>query len=235
MSTLAQHIEEKHFSHRMNGLRAAVLGANDGIISVVSLLIGVMASGADKPTLMLVGLGALIAGAISMAAGEYVSVKSQADTEAADLAVEKAALEKNWEEEVYELAGVYEARGVSKETALAVARELMAHDALRAHAIDELGLTDTHAPRPLQAAAFSAAAFISGGIVPVLLAWGLPNELLWVLAASSLVLLFALGALAAWAGGARLLPGGMRVMVWGALAMLATYLVGRTFGIEGSV
>lgn len=232
MSSIQQHLEEKHFSHRMNGLRAAVLGANDGIISVVSLLIGVMASGADKATIMLVGLGALIAGAISMAAGEYVSVQSQADTEKADLAIEQAALDANWDEELVELAEVYEARGVSKETALAVARELMEHDALRAHAIDELGLTDTHAPRPMQAAGFSAAAFMAGGVVPVGLAWLLPNDMIWALGLSSLVLLFALGALAAYAGGARTLPGGSRVMVWGLFAMVSTYLIGLAFGVN---
>lgn len=232
MSSILQHLEEKHFSHRMNGLRAAVLGANDGIISVVSLLIGVMASGADKATIMLVGLGALIAGAISMAAGEYVSVQSQADTEKADLEIEQAALDENWDEELVELAEVYEARGVSKETSLAVARELMEHDALRAHAIDELGLTDTHAPRPMQAAGFSAAAFMAGGVVPVALAWLLPNEMIWALGLSSLALLFALGALAAYAGGARMLPGGSRVMAWGLFAMVSTYLIGLAFGVN---
>lgn len=232
MSSIQQHLEEKHFSHRMSNLRAAVLGANDGIISVVSLLIGVMAAGADTSTVMLVGLGALIAGAISMAAGEYVSVQSQADTEKADLEVEKAALEANWDEELVELAEVYESRGVSKETALAVATELMAHDALRAHAIDELGLTDTHAPRPLQAAVFSAASFIAGGVFPVVLAWFLPNELVWVLALSSLLLLFVLGALAAYAGGARKMIGGSRVMVWGLFAMISTYLIGLAFGVN---
>jgi len=232
MSSIQRHLEETHFSHRMNGLRAAVLGANDGIISVVSLLIGVMASGADKATLMLVGLGALIAGAISMAAGEYVSVQSQADTEKADLAIEQAALDEHWDEELQELAEVYEARGVSKETARAVARELMEHDALRAHAIDELGLTDTHAPRPMQAAGFSAVAFMAGGIVPVGLAWLLPNDMIWALGLSSLALLFALGALAAYAGGARMLPGGARVMVWGLFAMIATYLIGLAFGVN---
>lgn len=232
MGSIRQHIEEKHFSHRMNGLRAAVLGANDGIISVVSLLIGVMASGADQSTIMLVGMGALIAGAISMAAGEYVSVQSQADTEKADLAVEQAALDANWDEEMEELAEVYGERGVSKETAMAVARELMAHDALRAHAIDELGLTDTHAPRPMQAAGFSAAAFMAGGIVPVVLAWLLPSDMIWALGLASLVLLFALGAIAAYAGGARMLPGGTRVMVWGLFAMISTYLIGLLFGLS---
>ncbi len=232
MTSLQQHIEEKHYSQRMNGLRAAVLGANDGIISVVSLLIGVMAAGADKSTVLLVGLGALIAGAISMAAGEYVSVKSQADTEKADLAVEKAALEENWEGEVQELAEIYQARGVSEATSVAVARELMAHDALGAHAQDELGLTDTHAPRPIQAAAFSAASFVAGATLPVLLAWLMPNEMVGVLGLVALVVLFATGALAAWAGGADKIKGGMRVMVWGLFAMVATYLIGKAFGVD---
>lgn len=232
MTSLQQHIEEKHYSQRMNGLRAAVLGANDGIISVVSLLIGVMAAGADKSTVLLVGLGALIAGAISMAAGEYVSVKSQADTEKADLAVEKAALEEDWEGEVQELAEIYQARGVSEVTSMAVARELMAHDALGAHAQDELGLTDTHAPRPIQAAAFSAASFVAGATLPVLLAWLMPNEMVGVLGLVALVVLFATGALAAWAGGADKIKGGMRVMVWGLFAMVATYLIGKAFGVD---
>jgi len=229
---IQKHIEENHFSQRMNGLRAAVLGANDGIISVVSLLIGVMSSGADQSTVMLVGVSALIAGAISMAAGEYVSVKSQSDTERADLEIERASLAVNWDEEVLELAGVYEARGVSKPTALAVANELMAHDALGAHAIDELGLTDTHAPRPIQAAGFSAAAFMVGGVIPVILAWLLSPTLIWVLALSSLVLLFAMGAIAAYAGGARMVIAGFRVMAWGLLAMVSTYLIGLAFGVS---
>jgi VIT1/CCC1 family predicted Fe2+/Mn2+ transporter len=229
---IQQHVKENHFSQRMNGLRAAVLGANDGIISVVSLLIGVMASGADQSTVMLVGVGALIAGAISMASGEYVSVKSQADTEQADLVIEKASLESNWNQEVLELAGVYESRGVSKATALAVANELMAHDALGAHAIDELGLTDTHAPRPLQAAGFSAAAFLAGGVFPVVMAWLLPASMIWVLALVSLGFLFVLGAIAAYAGGARMVIGGSRVMIWGMFAMISTYLIGLAFGVS---
>jgi VIT1/CCC1 family predicted Fe2+/Mn2+ transporter len=232
MSGIQEHIEEAHFSHRMNWLRAAVLGANDGIISVVSLLMGVISSGATQATVMLVGISALIAGAISMAAGEYVSVQSQADTERADLAVEKASLDANWDEEVHELAGVYEARGVSHATALAVARELMAHDALGAHALDELGLSDTHTPRPIQAAASSAAAFVAGGVVPVVLAWFLPASLVWVLGLATLALLFAMGALAAYAGGAPKLRAGMRVMMWGLFAMVSTYLIGLAFGVS---
>ncbi len=232
MTAIQKHIEEAHFSQRMNGLRAAVLGANDGIISVVSLLMGVISSGASQATVLLVGMSALIAGAISMAAGEYVSVKSQSDTERADLAVERASLEANWDEEVIELAEMYEARGVSRETALAVANELMAHDALGAHAQDELGLTDTHAPRPIQAAAFSAAAFVSGAVIPVVLAWLLPASLVWVLGLLTLVLLFALGALAAYAGGAPMVKAGMRVLTWGLFAMVATYLIGLAFGVS---
>lgn len=192
-----------------------------------------MSSGADQSTVMLVGVSALIAGAISMAAGEYVSVKSQADTERADLEIERASLVANWDAEVLELAEVYEARGVSKPTALAVAQELMAHDALEAHARDELGLTDTHAPRPIQAAAFSAAAFMVGGVIPVILAWLLPSTMIWVLGLSSLGLLFALGALAAYAGGASMMLAGYRVMAWGLFAMLATYFIGKAFGVDG--
>jgi len=232
MSGIQEHIEEAHFSQRMNWLRAAVLGANDGIISVVSLLMGVISSGASQATVLLVGISALIAGAISMAAGEYVSVKSQSDTERADLEIEKLSLKHNWDVEVKELAAVYEARGVSSETALAVANELMAHDALGAHAQDELGLTDTHAPRPIQAAASSAAAFVSGAVIPLFFAWWLPASLVWVLGLVTLVLLFALGALAAYAGGAPMGRAGMRVMTWGLFAMVATYLIGLAFGVS---
>lgn len=228
---LDEHLVSDHYSHRMGWLRAAVLGANDGIISVVSLLVGVIASGADKEDILLVAVAALVAGALSMAAGEYVSVSSQADTEAADLALEKKALEEDWDTEHAELARIYIQRGVSEETAHQVALELMEHDALGAHAHDELGLTEVHSARPLQAAFASAASFVSGASIPVTLVAVLPMENLgYIVAASSLLLLAILGALAARTGGANMLKGAMRMLLWGFIAMALTTYVGLMFG-----
>lgn len=227
---LDSHLSDDHFSHRMGWLRAAVLGANDGIISVVSLLVGVIASGAPQPQVLLVGVAALVAGALSMAAGEYVSVSSQSDTEKADLAIEKKAIEDDWETEHAELALIYRQRGVSEETAYKVATELMDHDALGAHARDELGLTDTHSAKPLQAALASAASFVSGAAVPVLLIAFLPMENLgYIIAGSSLLLLAFLGALAARTGGSNMLKGALRMFLWGSLAMALTTYVGLIF------
>ncbi|WP_373017837.1 VIT family protein [Thiomicrorhabdus sp.] len=231
---LEEHLSDDHYSHRMGWLRAAVLGANDGIISVVSLLVGVIASGATKEDILLVAVAALVAGALSMAAGEYVSVSSQADTEAADLALEKKAIEEDWDTELAELARIYIERGVSEETAHKVALELMEHDALAAHAHDELGLTEVHSARPLQAAFASAASFISGAAVPVVLVAVLPMENLgYIVAGSSLLLLAVLGALAAKTGGADMLKGALRMSVWGCLAMALTTYVGLMFGAAG--
>ncbi|QCU89661.1 VIT1/CCC1 transporter family protein [Thiomicrorhabdus sediminis] len=229
-----QHIEEQHFSHRMGWLRAAVLGANDGIISVVSLIVGVYAAGAERDYILLVAIAALAAGALSMAAGEYVSVSSQSDTEKADLAIERQALADNWEEEKAELAGIYMARGVSEQTAFQVAHELMEHDALDAHMRDELGLSEIHSANPLQAAFASACSFIGGGIVPVLVVVFFPYENLgWTTAISSLILLGILGAIAAWIGGANKLKGGIRMVIWGSIAMAVTTWVGMIFGVAG--
>lgn len=231
---LDDHLTEEHYSHRMGWLRAAVLGANDGIISVVSLLVGVIASGADKDAILLVAVAALVAGALSMAAGEYVSVSSQSDTEKADLAKEKIALENDWETELSELAMIYRQRGVSETTAHQVATELMEHDALGAHAKDELGLSETHSARPLQAAVASAAAFVSGAAIPVILVALLPMENLGIIiAASSLALLALLGALAAYTGGAPMLKGALRMITWGFLAMALTTYIGLIFGGMG--
>lgn len=228
------HLAEEHYSHRMGWLRAAVLGANDGIISVVSLLVGVIASGADKDAILVVAIAALVAGALSMAAGEYVSVSSQSDTEQADLEKERIALEENWEREHAELALIYRQRGVSEATANQVATELMEHDALGAHAKDELGLSEVHSARPLQAAMASAAAFVSGAAVPVLLVAILPLENLgMIIASSSLLLLAVLGAIAAKTGGANMLKGALRMATWGFLAMILTTYVGFTFGAMG--
>lgn len=228
---LETHLSDDHFSHRMGWLRAAVLGANDGIISVVSLLVGVIASGAPQEQVLLVGVAALVAGALSMAAGEYVSVSSQSDTEKADLALEKQALEDDWETELAELALIYRQRGVSEETAYRVATELMDHDALGAHAKDELGLSEIHTARPLQAAFASAGSFIVGAALPVLLVAFLPMENLgYIVASTSLILLASLGALAAKTGGADMLKGALRMFIWGSLAMGLTTYVGMVFG-----
>ncbi|MGE4499908.1 VIT family protein [Hydrogenovibrio thermophilus] len=230
---LEHHLTKEHFSHRMGWLRAAVLGANDGIISVVSLLVGVIASGADKESILLVAVAALVAGALSMAAGEYVSVSSQADTEKADLEKERIMLEENWEVEHAELALIYRQRGVSDATAMQVAKELMAHDALGAHAKDELGLSEIHTARPMQAAFASAASFVSGAAIPVLLVVLLPMENLGlIIAACSLALLAVLGAIAAKTGGAPMLKGAMRMTTWGFLAMALTTYVGLMFDIH---
>lgn len=231
---LEKHLVEEHFSHRMGWLRAAVLGANDGIISVVSLLVGVIASGADKDSILLVGVAALVAGALSMAAGEYVSVSSQSDTEKADLEKERIALAEDWDTELAELALIYRQRGVSEATAHQVALELMEHDALGAHAKDELGLHEVHSARPLQAAFASAASFISGAAIPVLLVAFLPMENMgYIVAGASLLLLAFLGALAAKTGGANMLTGAVRMFIWGAIAMAVTTYVGLVFGAAG--
>ncbi|MPQ76540.1 VIT family protein [Hydrogenovibrio sp. JE_KL2] len=228
---LDEHLADKHFSHRMGWLRAAVLGANDGIISVVSLLVGVIAAGSDKEHVLLVAVAAMVAGALSMAAGEYVSVSSQSDTEKADLEIERQALEDDWETEHAELALIYQQRGVSEATANQVATELMEHDALDAHARDELGLSEIHTARPLQAAFASAASFISGAGIPVILVAILPMQNLgYVVAFSSLALLAILGAIAAKTGGANMIKGGVRMLIWGAIAMGITTYVGLMFG-----
>jgi vacuolar iron transporter family protein len=228
---LDEHLADKHYSHRMGWLRAAVLGANDGIISVVSLLVGVIAAGSDKEHVLLVAVAAMVAGALSMAAGEYVSVSSQSDTEKADLEIERQALEDDWETEHAELALIYQQRGVSEATANQVATELMEHDALDAHARDELGLSEIHTARPLQAAFASAASFISGAGIPVILVAILPMQNLgYVVAFSSLALLAILGAIAAKTGGANMIKGGVRMLIWGAIAMGITTYVGLMFG-----
>ena len=231
---LEDHLAHKHYSHRMGWLRAAVLGANDGIISVVSLLVGVIAAGAAREDILVVAVAALVAGALSMAAGEYVSVSSQSDTEKADLELERQALEDDWHNELNELAAIYEHRGVSPATAQKVAEELMAHDALGAHARDELGLSEVHSAKPLQAAFASAASFVAGAGIPVLLVAFLPMQNLgWIVAGSSLILLATLGALAAKTGGSSMRKGAIRMFVWGSIAMAMTTFVGLAFGVSG--
>ena len=222
---------ERHKSGRIGWLRAAVLGANDGIVSTASLVVGVAAAGATRHEVLVAGVAGLVAGAFSMAAGEYVSVSSQADTERADLNVERAELASRPRSEEDELAGIYVRRGVRPELARAVARDLMAKDALAAHARDELGLSEALTARPFQAAFASAATFAGGAGLPVLTILLAPTRGLPVtVSIISLICLAALGAVAAWAGGARPLIGAARVVFWGALAMAATAAIGKLFG-----
>lgn len=223
---------ERHYGSRIGWLRAAVLGANDGIVSTASLLVGVAAADAGRGPLLLAGVAGLVAGAMSMAAGEYVSVSSQADTEEADLERERRELAADEDGEIEELAGIYEGRGLEPDLARRVARRLMEHDALGTHARDELGLYEMHRARPLQAALASAGSFSVGAALPLGAAWlGSAGTVIPLVAGSSLVLLAVLGGLAAWAGGARITVGATRVVFWGALAMALTAGVGRIVGV----
>lgn len=222
---------EAHRTERIGWLRAAVLGANDGLISTASLAIGVVAAGAARADVVLAATAGLMAGAMSMAAGEYVSVSSQADTERADLARERAELSRDPEAEHAELAGIYVQRGLTPALAGEVARQLMEKDALGVHAREELGLSAVTTARPLQAAFASALTFAAGAAVPVVLSAAAPMAVLSVLmTAATLVLLAVLGGIAARLGGAPLVRGAVRVTFWGALAMALTALVGRLFG-----
>jgi len=222
---------ELHRSGHTAWLRAAVLGANDGLISTSSLVVGVAAALASRDPVLLAALAGLVAGALSMAAGEYVSVSSQSDTESADLARERRELAASPESERAELAGIYMSRGLSPDLAARVADQLTAHDALAAHARDELGISENTRARPIQAALASAAAFAAGATPPVLLVIFLPlSTLTAAVVGSSLLLLLALGALAAQLGGAPRVRGAARVAFWGAVAMGCTALVGRLFG-----
>ena len=209
-----------------------MLGANDGIVSTASLIIGVAAAGAAQEQVMIAGLAGLVAGAMSMAAGEYVSVSSQADTEKADLELEKKSLEENPEMEHEELAEIYRERGLDAALAKEVAGALMAHDPLDAHARDEIGITDTQAARPLQAAWSSGAAFTVGAALPLCAAWLVEgSRQIATVGIASLLFLAFLGGVAARAGGAPIVTGAARVTFWGVLAMVATAAVGRLFGV----
>jgi VIT1/CCC1 family predicted Fe2+/Mn2+ transporter len=222
---------ELHRTDAIGWLRAAVLGANDGLISTSSLVVGVAAAAATSEPVVLAALAGLVAGALSMAAGEYVSVSSQADTEQADLERERGELADEPEREHAELAGIYVSRGLTPELARQVADQLTAHDALGAHARDELGLSETTRARPIQAALASAAAFALGAALPFLLVVLVPLATLTpVVIGSTLLLLAVLGAIAARLGRASLVIGAVRVMFWGAVAMGCTALVGRLFG-----
>ncbi len=223
---------EIHRSHRIGWLRAAVLGANDGIVSTASLIIGVASAGTDHKDILLAGMAGLVAGAMSMAAGEYVSVSSQSDMEQADLALEKKSLTENFEIEKEELASIYETRGLDSILAKQVAEQLMAHDALGAHARDEIGISEIVKAQSVQAAFSSAATFTLGAIFPLLVAWLVPvDQLIIVVSLLSLLFLAILGGLAARAGGASVLVGALRVTFWGALAMALTAGVGLLFGV----
>jgi VIT1/CCC1 family predicted Fe2+/Mn2+ transporter len=230
MRSLHRHIEH-HRTERIGWLRAAVLGANDGIVSTASLVLGVAAASASHASILLTGVAALVAGAMSMAAGEYVSVHSQADTENADLARERAELEKNPGAEHKELAAIYISRGLEPALAQQVAEQLMLHNALGAHARDELGISETLSARPLQAALASAASFAIGAMLPLAVTALASERVLisWV-AGTSLAFLALLGAIAAKAGGASVPTGAWRVTFWGALAMAITAGVGSLFG-----
>jgi VIT1/CCC1 family predicted Fe2+/Mn2+ transporter len=224
---------ERHRTAHIGWLRASVLGANDGLISTSSLVVGVAASGTGRSAILIAGVAGLVAGAMSMAAGEYVSVSSQADTEAADLARERHELATTPDAEKAELTGIYVARGLSPELARQVADQLMEHDALGAHARDELGLSEATAARPFQAAVASAVSFAVGAALPVIVAAIAPEaSLARLVTASALVLLTILGAVAASVGGAGMWRGALRVAFWGALAMAASAVVGRLFGTQ---
>ena len=227
-----RHVE-RHRTHRIGWLRAAVLGANDGIVSTASLVVGVAAAGAETRTILVTGVAGLVAGAMSMAAGEYGSVSSQSDTERADLDRERKELATEPEHELAELTGIYVRRGLDKALAKQVATQMMAHDALGAHARDELGITEMATARPVQAALASAATFAVGAALPLLVAWLAPAQgRLWSISIASLVFLAALGSLAARTGGANVLTSAWRVTFWGALALAITAGVGRLFGVN---
>lgn len=222
---------ERHYAERIGWLRAAVLGANDGIVSTASLVVGVAAAQATRSNVLIAGVAGLVAGAMSMAAGEYVSVSSQADTEKADLERERDELATNEEFERDELATIYVKRGLEPALARQVADQLMAHDALSAHARDELGLSEIHTARPIQAALASAATFAVGAALPLLIVLvSPPTAMIPFVAGSSLVFLALMGGLAARVGGANIVIGAIRVTFWGALAMAATAVVGAMFG-----
>lgn len=223
---------ERHKNQRIGWLRAAVLGANDGIVSTASLILGVAAAGVTSQNILITGVAGLVAGSMSMAAGEYVSVSSQSDTEKADIEKERLELASQPDHELAELAAIYMSRGLNADTAKTVAAQLMAHDALGAHTRDELGISDTSAAQPVQAAIASAATFAVGAALPLMVVFVSPQPMLSLaVAASSLVFLAALGSLAARAGGSSVMTAAMRVTFWGALAMALTYVVGALFGV----
>lgn len=233
MNTISAHPDEPHYITRSGWLRAAVLGANDGIVSVSSLVVGVAAANPEPRAILIAGVAGLVAGAMSMAAGEYVSVSSQSDLERADIARERTALTQMPEEEFAELVAIYESRGLSTKTAETVARELTEKDALGAHVRDELGLSEVHAANPLQAALASGATFSLAAAVPVLAVFFAPTPaIIPSVLVVTLVALAVLGMLGAKAGAAPMLPATIRVVGWGVFAMAVTAFVGWLFGVS---
>jgi VIT1/CCC1 family predicted Fe2+/Mn2+ transporter len=229
------HQLEKHYVNRVGWLRAAVLGANDGLLSTTSIVIGIAAATPDRNTIILAALAGMIAGAMSMAAGEYVSVSSQEDTEKADLLREKRELEQIPEIELKELAKIYERRGVSKETALQVATELTEHDALAAHANDELGINEITQAKPLQAATASFGSFALGALLPFAVSISAPiREMVYFQYGFSIVFLMVLGAISAKTGGSKIGIAVLRICFWGTVAMGVTALIGHLFGVNVS-
>lgn len=232
MLTIDNYLDS-HYIHRSNWLRAAVLGANDGIISISSLAVGVAAASSDKEPILLATIAGLVAGALSMSAGEYVSVSSQTDTEKADIDREKKELNESPEEELLILAQIYEKRGLTKETAERVAKELAAHDALGAHIRDELGINEISQAKPIQAAFASGAAFTVGGILPLIVVLFLPLQgMEYWLYGSTIFFLVILGATAAKTGGSNVIKAILRVTIWGTIAMVISALVGYLFGVS---
>ena len=224
---------ESHRMHRIGWLRAAVLGANDGLISTASLVVGVAASAVDKPAVLIAGVAGIVAGAMSMATGEYVSVSSQSDTENADLERERRELEEQPELELRELSFIYQKRGLTPDLADQVAQQLTEHDALGAHARDELGINEMTSANPVQAAIASAAAFTVGAVLPILVAWlSARNAIVPGVAAATLIALATLGVISARLGGAPVLRPTLRVTIWGVLAMAFTYGVGLLFNVN---
>lgn len=229
---MSHNHEYEHYINRSNWLRAAVLGANDGILSTASIAVGVAAASTSREAIILASVAGLVAGAFSMAAGEYVSVSSQSDIEQADLKREQKALETSPEMELKELSEIYQERGLSKDLALQVAIQLTSHNALEAHARDELGISDLTAANPLQAAIASGIAFTVGGILPALVAITAPlGQMVLSQYISAIIFLIVLGITSAYTGGSRILPAIIRITFWGSLAMGATALVGYLFGV----
>ena len=224
---------EKHYIMRSSWLRAAILGANDGILSTASIVIGVAAASDTRDPIILAGIAGLVAGALSMAAGEYVSVSSQADLENADLAREIKELEQTPEAELIELAGIYERRGLNKKLAFQVAEQLTAHNALEAHARDELGINEITQAKPFQAAFASGLAFIFGGLFPIIVALFVPiKQMVYIQYIFALIFLITLGTVAAKAGGSNIVRAIVRITFWGTIAMGITALIGYLFGVN---
>lgn len=232
MTTIDNYLEN-HYIHRSNWLRAAVLGANDGIISVSSLAIGIATASSSRDPILLATIASMVAGALSMAAGEYVSVSSQTDIEKADIKREKKELDEMPELELQMLAKIYEERGLKKETAMLVAKEMTAHDALAAHVRDELGITDINQANPIQAALASGAAFTAGGLLPLLVVLFAPvDNMEYYLYGFTIISLIILGAVSAKTGGSNMTKAVIRIVIWGTIAMVLSALVGYLFGVS---